>query len=300
MRSMLTVLATAVSITLLACGVAAASITLFEAPLFHPGSVDGQSGVGGFPWKSAPPGAIPSCNPDPTEDTTTKRSSPMAWTQSVGFGLQSLRMSNLCGNGEFFYQTYSPRESVQVGEERVNKVFLAEFAFMPKTPAYQPGLFLSVSPDSGEGSRMSWVGLEDTKDGIRVTAADTPEVDGEFVDYDLALLKDRTVPHTIRFWIEVNPGPDNDLVRIAVDGRDAGQCFTTWENYYRTAPEQAPPPNANTPADINSLQFRSSVQGPSGLATSGGYLFDNVSITPSNGPGPPGLPGRWRSPAAGH
>ena len=77
-------------------------------------------------------------------------------------------------------------------------------------------------------------------------------------------------------------------MRIAIDNRDVGRCFTTWENYYRTAPEQAPPPNANTPADINSLQFRSSVQGPSGLATSGGYLFDNVSITPSNGPGPPG------------
>ena len=67
MRSMVTVLATAVSISLLACGVAAASITLFEAPLFHLGSVNGQSGVGGFPWKSAPPGAIPSCDPTPTD-----------------------------------------------------------------------------------------------------------------------------------------------------------------------------------------------------------------------------------------
>ena len=67
MRSMLMVLATAVSMALLTCGVAAASITLFEPPLFHPGSVNGQSGVGGFPWKSAPPGAISvRCNPTPT------------------------------------------------------------------------------------------------------------------------------------------------------------------------------------------------------------------------------------------
>ena len=193
----------------------------------------------------------------------------------------------MCALREFFNQTYSPKESVQVGEDRVNKVFMAQFAFMPRTSAHQPGLFLSVSPDSHEGSRMSWVGLEDTPEGIQVTAADAPEVDGKFVDYDLALL-DRTQPHTIRFWIEVNPGPDNDLVRIAVDDRDTGQCFTTWENYYRTAPEQAPPPNANTPADINSLQFRSSVQGPPALLTSGGYLFDNVSITPSNGRWTPG------------
>ena len=48
------VLATFVSFALLPGGVAAASITLFEPPLFRPGSVNGQSGVGGFPWKSAP------------------------------------------------------------------------------------------------------------------------------------------------------------------------------------------------------------------------------------------------------
>jgi uncharacterized repeat protein (TIGR01451 family) len=133
---------------------------------------------------------------------------------------------------------------------------------------------------------MSYVGLRDTEAGIRVTVFDTPEVDGEFVAYDAGLL-DREVPHTIRFWIKVNPGPDNDLVRIFIDGRDLGQCFTTWENYYRTAPEQAPPPNVNTPASINSLQFRSSVPGPDVLA-GGGYLFDNVTVTTANGPGPAG------------
>jgi uncharacterized repeat protein (TIGR01451 family) len=289
MRRMLMVLATVVSMVLLVCGAAAASITLFEPILFHLGSVNGQMGVGPGPWKSAPLFAIPSCNPTPTrgqydQEVVANRVAPPG--EPPGFGSQSLRMSNACASGEFFYQTYSPREPVQVGEGRVNKVFMAQFSFMSTTPVHQPGLFLSVSPDSGEGSRMSWVGLEDTPAGIRVSAADTPEVDGEFVDYDLALL-DRTHPHTVRFWIKVNPGRDNDLVRIAIDNRDVGQCFTTWENYYRTAPEQAPPPNANTPADINSLQFRSSVPGPPALA-GGGYLFDNVSITPQSGPGPPG------------
>ena len=291
------VLATLVSFALLPGGVAAASITLFEDPLFHPGSVNGQSGVGGFPWKSAPLGAIPSCNPNPTlgqYDQAVVANTVAPTGDPPGFGSQSLRMSNLCANGEFFYQTYSPREPVQVGEDRVNKVFLAEFAFMSMTPDYQPGLFLSVSPDSGEGSRMSWVGLEDTEDGIQVSAADAPEVDGEFRNYDLELLQNRAVPHTIRFRIKVNRGPDNDVVRIAIDGRPVG-CFTTWENYYRTAPEQAPPPNANTPADINSLQFRSSVPGFSGPAGRG-YLFDNVSITPSNGPGPRACSGGGEGP----
>src|SRR5512132_2553885 len=289
MHRKLIALAAAVSMVLLVSGVAAASITLFEPILFHLGSVNGQMGVGPGPWKSAPVGAIPACVPTPTNgqyDQEVVANGSAFPGEPPGWGSRSLRMSNACASGEFFYQTYSPQEPLQVGEARLNKVFMAQFAFMSKTPAYQRGLFLSVSPDSGEGSRMSWVGLEDTEDGIRVTAADTPEVDGEFVDYDLALLKDRTVPHTIRFWIKVNQGIDNDLVRIAIDGRDVGQCFTTWENYYRTAPEQAPPPNRNTPATINSLQFRSSVPGPLTLL-GGGYLFDNVSITPQNGPGPP-------------
>ena len=289
MHRKLIALAAAVSMVLLVSGVATASITLFEAPLYHFGSVNTQSGVGGFPWKSAPLGAIPSCNPIPTlgqYDQAVVANTVAPPGEPPGFGSQSLRMSNACASGEFFYQTYSPREPVQVGEARPNKVFIAEFAFLPTTPTYQPGLFLSVSPDSGEGSRMSWVGLEDTPAGIQVSVNDTPDVDGEFVAHPGPLL-DRTSPHRIRFWIKVNPGIDNDLVRISVDGVDLGQCFTTWENYYRTAPEQAPPPNRNTPATINSLQFRSSVPGPPALAGNG-YLFDNVSITPSDGPGPPG------------
>ena len=289
MHRKLIALAAAVSMALLVSGVAAASITLFEPTLFHLGSVNGQSGVGGFPWKSAPLGAIPSCNPIPTlgqYDQAVVANTVAPPGEPPGFGSQSLRMSNACASGEFFYQTYSPRELQQVGEARPNKVFLAEFAFISTTPDYQPGLFLSVSPDSGEGSRMSWVGLQDTAEGIQVSVNDTPDVDGEFVAHPGPLLN-RTSPHRIRFWIKVNPGIDNDLVRISVDGRDLGQCFTTWENYYRTAPEQAPPPNRNTPATINSLQFRSSVPGPPALAGNG-YLFDNVSITPSNGPGPPG------------
>jgi hypothetical protein len=114
-------------------------------------------------------------------------------------------MSNACGSSEFFYQTYSPREPVQVGEDRVNKVFMAQFSFMSNKPAHQPGLFLSVSPDSGEGSRMSWVGLEDTQAGIQVSVNDTPDVDGAFVAHGPLL--NRTSPHRIRFWIKATRAP---------------------------------------------------------------------------------------------
>ncbi len=223
MRRMLMVLATAVSMVLLVCGAAAASITLFESTLFHLGSVNGQTGVGGAAWKSAPLGAIPACVPTPTlgqydQEVVANTVAPPG--DPPGFGGQSLRMSNACASGEFFYQTYSPREPVQVGEARLNKVFIAEFSFMSKTRAYQPGLFLSVSPDSGEGSRMSWVGLEDTEAGIRVSVNDTPDVDGKFVAHPApGPPLSHSGPHEIRFWIKVNPGIDNDLVRISVDGR---------------------------------------------------------------------------------
>jgi hypothetical protein len=116
MRRKLMVLATAASMALLVSGVAAASITLFEAPLFHPGSVNGQSGVGGFPWKSAPLGAIPSCNPNPTLGQYDQEVVPntVAPPGDPRVGNQSLRMSNLWNGGEFFYQTYSAKAHVQV------------------------------------------------------------------------------------------------------------------------------------------------------------------------------------------
>ncbi len=47
MHRKLIALAAAVSMALLVSGVAAASITLFESTLFHLGSVNGQTGVGG-------------------------------------------------------------------------------------------------------------------------------------------------------------------------------------------------------------------------------------------------------------
>lgn len=33
--------------------------------------------------------------------------------------------------------------------------------------------------------------------------------------------------------MKFNPGDDNDIVRVFIDGTDTGQCFASWENYYR-------------------------------------------------------------------
>jgi uncharacterized repeat protein (TIGR01451 family) len=206
----------------------------------------------------------------------------------TGFGQQSWRLSNEEANSAFTgTQTYSPPVSPAASEGGPNTVFIAKFSVFDA--AYQPNLYVTVSPDSGEGSRMQWVSLRDTQDGIAVSASDSPlDSNGNYTFdyYPLALLS-HGVPHTIEWRIKLNPGPDNDVVQILVDGQDAGRCFTTWENYYRQSSEQAGPPNNGEPPAINSLQFRTSVPGGAALL-GGGYLFDNVSVTTGTGPSLPG------------
>jgi uncharacterized repeat protein (TIGR01451 family) len=273
-------------IALLAGGVAVANTvtTNFEPSSgFVLGSVNGQGG-----WRSAPPGAIPNCNPTPTLGQYDQEVFANALLDPAGpaaFGLQSLRISNACANGEFSFQTYSAPAAPPAGETGPNSEFTAEFSFMSRTATVQPGLFLTVAPTSGDGSRMARVDLTDTPAGIEVGVADFPPAENDFVAHPLAVVA-RNVPHTIKLSIKLNPGPGNDLMRVAIDGQDVGQCFATWEQYYRTSPEQAPA--GNQPPAIDSLIFRSSVSGYGGPPPpGGGYLFDNVSITTENGPGPP-------------
>jgi uncharacterized repeat protein (TIGR01451 family) len=280
-RRMLVVLAAAVGTVLLAAAVALADTvaTNFENPPFVPGSVNGQNG-----WKSAVPGNIPSL-PNGYDQAVVANGA----GAPAAFASQSLRLSNAYGTGpttfppEFHYQTYSKPTTVPAGESLANTEYTAQFSFISIHPdREQPGLKISVSPDMGEGGRMSYIGLTDTPAGIEVSFFDTPEVDGEvtFAGYDLGTLP-RNAVHTIKFWMKLNPGPDNDLVRIFIDGSDVGQCFTTWENFYRATSQEVPNSDRLLFLSGNRDGDRPSLLG-------GGYLFDNVATTTANGPGPPG------------
>jgi uncharacterized repeat protein (TIGR01451 family) len=254
-------------VVLFAGGVALADTVTsdFEPPLFHLGSVNGQQG-----WKSVGPGfsASPTGEFDQAVVSTTVPS----------FGQQAFRISNAYASGSFDIQTFSAPVA-DAGEDQPNQEFIAQFSFTTTTTAYQPGLALSISPDNGVGERMAYVSLKDTPAGVAAVVQDTPDVDApqDFVAHPVALLA-RGVTHTIKFWIKLNPGPGNDLVRVAIDGNDTGQCFTSWENFVRATVGQLSP--------INSLQFRTSVAAPD--VVGGGYLFDNVTVSTSNGAGPPG------------
>jgi uncharacterized repeat protein (TIGR01451 family) len=277
MRSMLKALATAGSMALLASGIAVADTvtTTFEPPDVRPGSVAGQNG-----WLSAVPGDIPNFEGYDQEVVSTD---PFPGAPS-GFGDQSLRHSNAAGavTGEFFYQTYAAPTQVAAGEDLDNTEYQAAFSFISTTPSQQqPGLYMRISPDlvspngGRRGARMSFIGLRDTQDGIALTFFDT-DADGEFVAHPLGTVS-RDVEHRIRFWIKLSPGPNNDLVRMFIDGVDTGQCFTTWENFYPRVGEEVPA--------INSMQFRSDGNTDPSLENKG-YLFDNVRIATSDGPGP--------------
>ena len=62
---------------------------------------------------------------------------------------------------------------------------------------------------------------------------------------------------------------------IFIDGAGVGRCFTTWENSY---PQTVP--------ISDRLLFRSTGAQVIQSLVGGGYLFDNVTTTTANGPGP--------------
>jgi hypothetical protein len=277
--------------------------TDFES--FSLGSVNGQDG-----WHSAKSGDVPDVPalPNGYDQEVTDD------VPSV-FGTKALRHSNAYAEdtGEFEYQTYSKSNVDDAGEATGNSEFVGEFDFSSTSVSEQAGLNMKLSPDDGHGGRMSYLRLVDQPDGIHAVFVDTPEVDGNFVGYDAGVYS-RTEAHHIKFWIKFVSGPDNDIVRLIIDGVDIGdqlgKCFTTWENYYRAKENREPPVT-------NSIEFRSdnAVIDPNPTTpgddinipslVGGGYLFDNVVTTTANGEGPaPGncgdkgafcSPGYWKN-----
>jgi uncharacterized repeat protein (TIGR01451 family) len=282
MRRVLMVLATAVSMAVLACGVAVADIVTTNFDGFNLGTVNGQGG-----WHSSkrypddPVPQVPALQKGYDQDVVAVSGVP-------GFGTKSLRHSNAYSErtGEFEFQTYSKSNGVNAGEALANTEFVGRFQFTSTSAQLQDKLKMSINPDDGHGGRMSYVSLLDTAAGIKATIYDTPKPDGRFQDYPAGIYS-RDAVHTVTFLLKLVPGPDNDIVHIVIDGVDIGNqlgaCLTTWENFYRTVRQPVPV--------TNSLQFRSENggQGNPGFEIPSlvghGYLFDNVSTdtTPASG-----------------
>lgn len=206
---------------------------------------------------------------------------------TVGFDLQSLRISNAVTSGCFGDMTFAKPLANSVGEADATAVsfpedtrqthFEMQFDIASAVPgSQQPGLFMSVSPDRGDGSRMSYVGFEDVAGGIDIIFYDVQGTSNpaNFVPTNLGTYS-RT-PHTIKLVMDVVDGPSNDVVKVYIDGV-LEHTGTSWENYYRYDSEASA---EQSPRIVKSAIFRTG--GPAAPGTTGfGYLVDNLSLSSS-------------------
>jgi hypothetical protein len=213
-----------------------------------------------------------------------------------GFGEQSLRLSNAVTSGSFGDQTFSRRLTNAAGESNADaggfavgseipkSHFEAQWDFASTVPtAEQPGLSVVASPDRGDGSRMSWVQMADTPDGLDINFF---EVRGKsnpsnFIGpKKVASGLDRTVPHRIKITMDFVEGPSNDVVKVYVDGV-LKLTGTSWENYYRYDSEAVA--HGGRPPIVNRILFRTS--GPAAIDNLGkGFLVDAFSLRSASGP----------------
>lgn len=206
------------------------------------------------------------------------------------FGLRSLRISNAVTSGCFGDQTFAKPLANAVGEADstdgtfsrgiLQNHFEMKFDLASKVPeAQQPGLFMSVSPDRGDGSRMSYLGFEDVAAGIHIIFYDVQGTSNpaNFTLTDLGTYS-RSVPHRIKLTLDTLNGPSNDVVNVWIDAvlRHTGR---SWENYYRYDSEASA---EQSPRIVKTVLFRTG--GTAVPGTSGnGYLVDNLSESSSIG-----------------
>jgi hypothetical protein len=208
-----------------------------------------------------------------------------------GFGSQALEISDALTSGSFGDQTFSPGLADEAGESAADNAglsgglrqphFDASFLIGAAQLAAQPGLHMSVSPDRGDGARMSYLRFEDQTDGIHVFFDDATDkgpvgATATFRDSDIATLS-RTTSHLIQFSIDFKDGAANDTVKIYIDGKLAANG-TTWEDYYRYDPEQTP--QGNQVPTVDKLLFRESGT-PDPTHAAKGFLVDRVTLASS-------------------
>jgi hypothetical protein len=212
---------------------------------------------------------------------------------TTGFGSQSLRISNAVTSGCFGDQAFSKSLTDEAGETSAQggglsggtrqPHFEAQFSLATTESTLQPGLSMSVSPDRGDGARMSYLRFVDQADGVHVFFDDYKDnapfgnlvgdsagcnAEDDFTEVDIATLT-RGSAHTVKFAVDFVDGPRNDVVKIYLDGL-LKATGTSWEDYFRYC-------EGNETRTVDSLLFRTA--GTAAPATSGnGFLIDNLSL----------------------
>ena len=293
-RRFATLLAVSVACTLCSGRVAYADTRTvgFENPPYMLGSIDGQDTWAG----QTPPGF--SIDPSIDQEVTNA---------DAHSGSQSFRMSGFYATGSFSDWPFSPSLVDGAGEPgasdggfsggTLQARFTATVYFKSVTAVAQDS-HVTLSPDRGDGARMSWIRVSDnltdpseftndTRQGLSVSFFDYPlpanasdcdggpsQVDSEgkcFVFHTLATNLDRSTWHRIDVEMEFYFGKGNDVVRVTVDG---GTPFrgTSWEDFFEN---NSNPPNHT--ATVDSILFRT---GGTGEGNAGdGFYFDDLTYT---------------------
>jgi len=265
---------------------------------YVPTDINGQPFL---PGSSLPNGAWSKTGP---YDVHVVRVSDYPAAAGYGFVTQALQISDAVTSGSFGDQTFSPGLADEAGETGAVDLGLSggvrqphfDASFLIGTtqatqqcvgcttgaPNFLPNpLHMTVSPDRGDGARMSFLRFEDRADGVHVLFVDVTDpgrvVNGDtFNTTDIATL-DRLHSHLIRFSIDFKDGPANDQVKIYVDG-SLKITGTTWEDYYRYDTEQAS--QGNQVPTVDKLLFRESgTMNPSDAGQ--GFLLDRVILASS-------------------
>jgi hypothetical protein len=208
-----------------------------------------------------------------------------------GFGSQALQISDAFTSGSFGDQTFSPGLADEAGERGADNAglsgglrqphFAASFRIGTSQATVQPGLHMSVSPDRGDGARMSYLRFEDQADGVHVFFVDVTDPGpvgtvATFRESEIATLS-RARSHLIKFSIAFKNGPANDTVKIYIDSKLV-KNGRTWEDYYRYDPEQTP--QGNKVPTVDKLLFRESgAANPTDVGQ--GFLLDRVTLASS-------------------
>ncbi|HET8970808.1 MAG TPA: fibronectin type III domain-containing protein [Candidatus Nanopelagicales bacterium] len=209
-------------------------------------------------------------------------------------GSKALRVSNAYTKTSFGDQLFSPTVAQEAGETSAEdnglstgprqSQFTNSFTFAAASPTYQPGLALGLSPDRGDGARMSLIRIYDEPAGLKVTvigvdAAQDPDADAFFPETTVAEDLSRDEAHTLSLTMDFADGSDDDTVTVSVDGGTAVQT-TSWEEYYRLG-------EGNPTRTVGTVLFRDSIApDPSEVAglTGKGVYFDDFTTT--TGPSP--------------
>ena len=265
------------------------SISIGFEPPYTPGSINAQQGWGG----QNPPGIPINTNIDQAVTTAASHS-----------GTQSFRESSVFTSGTFGDQIFSPSLTDAAGEPGAisggfssgpaQPRFTATYWFRSATPVAQDA-HVVVSPDRGDGARMSWIQVSDNivdpapadgRQGLSVSFYDyrvpppmvcqPGDLDGEgkcFVFQVLATNLSRTDWHRIDIDMEFYDGKANDVVHVQVDGGPV-QGGTSWEDYF---PNNQGVDFPTDPPTVDSLLFR--VGGDPEGNSGEGFFFDDVSYT---------------------